>query len=94
MSSIQTVALLGGLAVFNMVSCLPLLFFSSIKRLFKTLPAGNLSLNYILGMANFHEWTEEIGFTEERKKEEEEFFRNLFRKRQNLEAASRNEINF
>lgn len=53
MSLTETLALFGGLAVFNLLSCLPLLFFSSTRRLFKALPAENLLLNYVLGVGGY-----------------------------------------
>lgn len=53
MSVGQTVALFGGITLFNLLACLPVLLFSSVRRLFNQLPTENLIINYILGISSF-----------------------------------------
>lgn len=43
-------ALFGGLALFNLIACIPILLSSSVRRLFQQLPTENLAINYVLGM--------------------------------------------
>lgn len=49
----------------------------------------------LMGMANFEEWTSREGLSRDEINSEEQFFRDIFRKRQkNLEKAAREQINF
>lgn len=53
MSTAQTVGLFGGLLLFNLAACLPVLLSSSVRRLFDRLPADRLAVNYLLSVAGF-----------------------------------------
>lgn len=53
MSMQQTVALFGGVLLFNLAVCLPILLSSSLRRLVNKLPSDYLVLNYTLGVACF-----------------------------------------
>jgi hypothetical protein len=46
-------ALFGGIALFNILACLPILLSSPVRRLFSRLPADNLAINYLLGVGGF-----------------------------------------
>lgn len=49
----QTIALFGGITIFNIISCLPILMSSAVRRLFKKLPTDILLVNYFLGIVGF-----------------------------------------
>lgn len=53
MSTVQTVALFGGLLLFNLMACLPGLLSSSVRRLFSKLPSERLAVNYTLAVGSF-----------------------------------------
>lgn len=53
MTFLETAILFGGIAMFNLLACLPIVLFSSIRRLFNQIPTDNLLVNYILGMSGF-----------------------------------------
>lgn len=49
----QTLALFGGIALFNIAVCSPILIFSSVRRLLMKLPTENLVLNYFLAVGGY-----------------------------------------